>query len=126
MAQEKNPVHVIATLDSFARRGVRFRSAALLKRILLVLAIAMTSTVPAAVSVTAQDCACGRRGCSGECSSRQEAPPRGYTAEASCSITGAVGRARGASAGEAASLAVGDCIRRGGVPACCERGVSFY
>jgi hypothetical protein len=126
MAPEKNPGHITTTPDNFARGGVRFRSSALLKRILLVLAIAMTSTVPAAVSVTAQDCGCGRRGCSGECSSRQVAPPRGYTAQASCSMTGAVGMARGATPGEAAALAIGDCIRRGGVPACCERAVSVY
>jgi hypothetical protein len=125
MAREKYRTPFIGMPDRFARRRLRFFRTAKLKKILVVLAVAVASTAPAALSVTAQDCACGRRGCSGECSSRQEAP-RGYTAQAVCSMTGAVGRARGGSVGEAAALAIDDCIRRGGVPACCERGVSFY
>ncbi|MET0568386.1 MAG: hypothetical protein ABWZ74_04850 [Hyphomicrobiaceae bacterium] len=50
-------------------------------------------------------------------------PPRGYSAQAYCGITGATGTAHNMpSPQQAMQHAVYDCVYRGGVPDCCQRG----
>lgn len=51
-------------------------------------------------------------------------PPRGYSAQAHCARTGAVGTAHNMpSPQQAIEHAVYDCAYRGGVPDCCRQGV---
>jgi hypothetical protein len=51
-------------------------------------------------------------------------PPRGYSAQAHCARTGAVGTAHNMpSPQQAVDHAVYDCAYRGGIPDCCRQGV---
>ena len=65
---------------------------------------------------------CGRTNCSGGCGMRGQPV---FIAVSVCPITGVVGRGRGYTQDAAITVAVRDCIYRGGVPDCCRHNVEF-
>lgn len=91
-------------------------------KVALFFAAALSSLVLGSISSTAQDCPCGRRGCSGECSSRA---PHVFIVKAQCSRTGAVGMGRGTTQEAALYAAVNNCIANGGIPECCRQGAQL-